>query len=213
MEKFMPNHAKLSNMNIALRKNWTQEEFCDWAQSQDARYEFDGFQPVAMTGGFNDADTIGLNLTTALRTRLRGNACRPSGPNAGVETINKSKKKALRYPDALVSCSKRDGKGQSVPGAVVIFEVVGNTPDAIQRDHFEKVDEYATVPSILRYVIVESAIVGLTIRERSTPDEPWRVSFLKTTDEVLFLPEIGIDIPVAELYEDVSFSNQGDTSA
>jgi Uma2 family endonuclease len=166
-----------------------------------------------MTGGFNDADTIGLNLTTALRTRLRGNACRPSGPNAGVETINKSKKKALRYPDALVSCSKRDGKGQSVPGAVVIFEVVGNTPDAIQRDHFEKVDEYATVPSILRYVIVESAIVGLTIRERSTPDEPWRVSFLKTTDEVLFLPEIGIDIPVAELYEDVSFSNQGDTSA
>ena len=27
------------------------------------------------------------------------------------------------------------------------------------------------------------------------------------------LPEIGIDIPVAELYEDVSFSNQGDTSA
>jgi Uma2 family endonuclease len=91
--------------------------------------------------------------------------------------------------------------------------VVGNTPDAIQRDHFEKVDEYATVPSILRYVIVESAIVGLTIRERSTPDEPWRVLFLKTTDEVLFLPEIGIDIPVAELYEDVSFSNQGDTSA
>jgi len=42
---------------------------------------------------------------------------------------------------------------------------------------------------------------------------PECASFLKTTDEVLFLPEIGIDIPVAELYEDVSFSNQGDTSA
>ena len=41
-------------MSTALRM--TREEFFDWAQAQDIRYEFDGFAPVAMTGGnINDS--------------------------------------------------------------------------------------------------------------------------------------------------------------
>ena len=32
----------------------TRDQFFDWAQQQDARYEFDGFQPVAVTGGTVD---------------------------------------------------------------------------------------------------------------------------------------------------------------
>nr|WP_321984494.1 hypothetical protein [uncultured Lichenicoccus sp.] len=38
-------------MNVALRKPMTQEEFFDWVQAQDGRYECDGRQPVAVTDG------------------------------------------------------------------------------------------------------------------------------------------------------------------
>jgi hypothetical protein len=38
-------------MNVELRKSWTQEEFFAWAAWQEGRYEFDGFQPVAVTDG------------------------------------------------------------------------------------------------------------------------------------------------------------------
>jgi hypothetical protein len=38
-------------MSTSLRKSWTQEEFFAWAETQDRHYEFDGMQPVAMTGG------------------------------------------------------------------------------------------------------------------------------------------------------------------
>jgi hypothetical protein len=31
-------------------KPWTEEQFLNWAGSQEGRYEFDGVQPVAMTG-------------------------------------------------------------------------------------------------------------------------------------------------------------------
>jgi hypothetical protein len=44
-------------MNIALRRPMTQEEFLAWAEAQEERYEFDGFQPVAMTGGTNNHGT------------------------------------------------------------------------------------------------------------------------------------------------------------
>lgn len=43
--------ANLHAMNARLRKFWTQEEFFVWAASRESRYEFDGLQPVAMTGG------------------------------------------------------------------------------------------------------------------------------------------------------------------
>ena len=47
----------------------TREEFLDWATAQEVRYEFDGFQPVAMTGGIRDHSQICQNIYYALRTR------------------------------------------------------------------------------------------------------------------------------------------------
>ena len=64
----------------------TREEFFDWAQAQEIRYEFDGFEPVAMTGGTANHSLITQNVLVALRTRLRGGSCRPMGPDAGVAT-------------------------------------------------------------------------------------------------------------------------------
>jgi Uma2 family endonuclease len=201
----MPARARLPSMNAALSKPWTQEQFFSWAEAQDIRYEFDGFQPVAMTGGTNGASAIGVNLLTALRTRLRGGACRPLGPDAGVETVNH----AVRYPDALVTCSKFDLADRKVPGVVVVFEVLN--PNSGRMDRIVKVREYAAVPSIRRYVILESSSIGLTVMARETEDETWRTTVL-INDDILRMPEIGIEIPVAEIYEGLSFPDQDEAS-
>ena len=36
-------------MSVALRHTMTRDDFLAWAEGQEGRYEFDGFQPVAMT--------------------------------------------------------------------------------------------------------------------------------------------------------------------
>ena len=74
----------------------SREEFFAWAELQDARYEFDGFEPVAMVGGSLNHSQICQNLYAALRSRLRGTGCRLYGPDAGVATSGN----AVRYPDA-----------------------------------------------------------------------------------------------------------------
>src|ERR1700760_580362 len=38
-------------MSAALRKPMTLQEFLDWEERQELRYEFDGSQPEARTGG------------------------------------------------------------------------------------------------------------------------------------------------------------------
>jgi len=189
-------------MNVPIRKPWTQEQFFSWAEVQEARYEFDGFQPVAMTGGNAGHSAIGRNLQTALHTRLRGGRCNSLGPDAGVETVNN----AVRYPDALVTCSRFDLTDRTIPGVVCVFEVLSPTSGRVDR--ILKVREYAAVPSIRRYVILESTGIGVTVMERTEADEVWRTTVLTAAD-VLRMPEIGIEIPVAEFYEDLTFPEEG----
>jgi Uma2 family endonuclease len=176
----------------------TRDEFLTWADVPPARYEFDGFEPVAITGGTRDHSQICQNIYAALRLRLKGTGCSPLGPDAGVATIGD----AVRYPDALVTCTKGPGADRLVPGVVVVFEVLSPSPGRIDR--IEKLLEYRAVPTIRRYVILEHASAVMIVYARSNGEAPWTATAL-TGGEVLSMPELGpkpgVSIPVAEFYD------------
>jgi hypothetical protein len=73
-------------MSLALRKPITLADFLLWEQRQPLRYEFDGVDPVAMTGGTRAHADIQANLATALRTRLRGN---PAGSMGAISSFER----------------------------------------------------------------------------------------------------------------------------
>ncbi len=187
-------------MNIARQQPWTIERFLSWASAQDGRHEFDGTRPVAMTGGNARHSRVTTNIHAALRSRLRGTPCSYYGPDLGVQTIGSR----VRYPDALVNCARFPDTARLAPDVVVVFEVL--SPTSGQTDRIEKVREYAGVPSIRRYVILETRSPGLLVLHRRHPDDAWTAAAL-TIEETLGLPEIGIEIPVTELYEDVDFGD------
>jgi Uma2 family endonuclease len=186
-------------MNVALQRPWTIEQFLLWASAQDGRYEFDGTQPVAMTGGNARHSRVTTNIHAALRSRLRGAPCAYYGPDLGIRTIGSK----IRYPDALVTCTKFPDTDQLAPDVQVVFEVL--SPKSGQTDRIEKVREYAAVPSIRHYVILETRSAGLLVLHRQNAGDTWAAAAL-TIDDTLSLPEIGIEIPVAEFYEDVDFA-------
>ena len=125
-------------MSISLPRPYTRDEFFTWATTQEGRYEFDGFQPVAMTRETVNHAIISRNLHRALDARLRGSKCQPLGPDAGVTTVGN----AIRYPDALVTCSGTlDGEALTVPGVVALFEVLSATT----AHRIIKVREYAAI--------------------------------------------------------------------
>ena len=186
-------------MNVALRKpRMTREQFLDWVQAGDARHEFDGFQPVAMGGVTRAPSQICQNIYTALRSRLRGRGCDVLGPDAGVATIGD----AVRYPDALVTCTKGPGTDRLIPGVITVFEVL--SPNSGRVDRIDKVREYAAVASIRRYLIVESTSAGLTVFSRAGAGDAWAATAL-TGDDTLRLDELGIEVPVSEFYVDIAF--------
>ena len=177
----------------AVLKPMTVAEFLAWEERQEGRYEFDGFRPVAMTGGTIAYEVIGQNIRTELSNRLRGSRCTPLGPNMKIEVAGR-----IRYPDALVVCSPLERKATVIGNPVVVFEVLSDSTAHI--DHFEKLREYTAAPSIRRYVLLEQDRIAATIYVR---DGDRMVVETVARGDILRLPEIEVEIPVDELYRGV----------
>ncbi len=181
-------------MNVALRSRpMTRQEFFDWAQAHDGRYEFDGCQPVAMVGGTNIHGIIAGNVFFELRLRLGGGPCMPMGTEGGgVATTDER----VRYPDVSVTCSQIPSGERLLPNPVVVFEVV--SPSSVRTDQGLKLREYHAVPTIKRYVLIEQTGIMVTVHSRQRA-EPWTTTVL-TDGDVLATPEIGIEVPIAAFY-------------
>jgi Uma2 family endonuclease len=169
----------------------TLAEFLEWEERQELRYEFDGFAPVAMTGGTRAHETIQMNLAAALVSRLRGGPCRAYGSNLKIEVAGR-----IRYPDAFVTCGEAGAPGDTVERSpVVVFEVLSDSTQTVDRT--DKAREYRETPSVQRYVMLEQVRAAATVYARE--GDAWTVS-LAFRGDVLSVPEIGVEVPLDELY-------------
>jgi Uma2 family endonuclease len=176
----------------------TRDEFFPWAEAQDGRYEFDGYQPVAMGNVTINHGLITNNIHRALFDRLQGTGCQALGPEVGMATIGD----IVRNSDAMVTCSKLTGTDYLVPGVIVVFEVLSASSSRLDR--ITKVREYAAVSSIRQYIIVESTGMGLTVLWRDSGDQPFTTHVL-TGEEHLQLAELKLVIPVEAFYVGVEY--------
>ncbi len=108
---------------------------------------------------------------------------------------------SIRYPDAFVVCTPVPRDATVVDDPVVVFEVL--SPSTASVDHFVKNQEYRDTPSIQRYVMLEQDFIGATVFARAGGD--W-VGHVLGADAILAMPEIGIELPMAELYEGIVFT-------
>jgi Uma2 family endonuclease len=123
-------------MPIALQRPMTREQVLAWEEKQPLRYEFDGFQPIAMTGGTAAHAAIQRNLAIAIGGRLRSGPCRFYGNDLKIETAN-----GFRYPDGFGVCSPVARNVTVVRDPVVIFEVLSESTAGI--DLVTKNQEYS----------------------------------------------------------------------
>lgn len=190
-------------MNIALRKPMTLEQFLAWENRQELRHEFDGFQPIAMTGGTAAHSAIQRNILFALTGRLRGKPCQSFGSDLKIAVAGR-----IRYPDAFVTCTPVANSARVVSDPVIVFEVL--SPSTAETDLFAKNAEYRATPSVQRYVVLEPTQAAAIVFARQ--GDNWLSEILAERD-LLRLPEIGVEIPLLEFYADIDLSTppEGET--
>jgi Uma2 family endonuclease len=100
----------------------------------------------------------------------------------------------------MIICPAADRAATLVRDPVVVFEVL--SPSTAREDRIVKAREYQATPSVRRYVMLEQDGIGATVYARS--GETWTLEIL-VAGAVLSLPEIGVELPLAELYEGLAF--------
>ncbi|MEJ0044832.1 MAG: Uma2 family endonuclease [Rhodospirillales bacterium] len=152
------------------------------------------------TGGTIAHDQITFDLRTALAARLAGTACRPLGPNVKIIADGRA-----RYPDAMVACHPVSAAATVADDPVVVFEVLSE--GSSETDLIDKNREYRATPSIQRYVVLQRTHKAAIVFVRR--EDGWLSEIVSGNDASLDLPEIGIAVPLQEVYANAGLSDVG----
>ena len=174
----------------------TRDTFLDWAERQELPYEFDGLGPVPMNGGSVGHYAIASRILFELMVRLEGRPNQVISAGAGVMTIEGG----VRFPDVVITRSPVDAKARLIPDPVIVFEV--SSPSSVRVDRYTKATEYAAVPSILRYIIVEQDSIDAAVMFRTEGSQPWTLTTV-SGGAMVQLPEVGIEVSLMDFYKDV----------
>ena len=176
------------------------EDFLKWIESQDERFEFDGFRLVAMTGGTTLHSRIIANVITALGAALRGKPRAVYSPDSLVRIDSAHG----FYPDVTVSWSSEPRSHLERP--VVIVEALSESTE--RRDRGHKWHQYRRIPTLRHYPLVAQDRIAVDHFHRSSPDEEWRAEVLEDRAESLRLDAIEAGLKVAEIYEGVELDDE-----
>ena len=183
-------------MRMPLRQAMTVQEYLEWEQHQEDRYEYDGYGPVLMAGAREAHADIQRNLMIAVGTRLRGRSCRVYGTDMKMATGGDS----YRFPDALIVCGPRDSGRVIAKNPVVVFEILSDSTGG--TDRVTKFFEYRAVASVQRYILIEQSVVGAEVRARA---DDW-AGRMHAAGSILPIPEADIELPLDELYDGLDLS-------
>jgi Uma2 family endonuclease len=162
--------------------------------------EYLGGVVYAMAGGRIVHHRIAGNIFGSLWGRLRGRPCQPFNSDTKVR-VRLPTHTRFYYPDVSVVCrsNPRDDPFQDEPA--VLCEVLSRSTRRI--DEGEKKDVYLTIPSLAVYLLIEQDAPAVVAFRRT--DHGFIRELYQGLEAVVPLPEIGIDLPLAEIYEGVEF--------
>jgi Uma2 family endonuclease len=169
------------------------------------KHEYLGGVVYAMAGARNAHNLIASNTLGALHGRLRGRPCRSYNSDTKIR-VRLPTQVRFYYPDVSVICRPNLLTDSFQDAPAVLFEVLSRGTRRI--DEGEKKDAYVTISSLNVYVLIEQDSAAVVAFRRT--DAGFVREVHEGLEAVLPLPEIGIDLPLAEIYETVEFTPEPD---
>jgi Uma2 family endonuclease len=184
---------------IAVPHYFSADEYLQWEDQQEEKHEYVDGVIYTMAGASESHVDVTTNLTVILANHLRGRDCKlfPSDMR-----LNIASKNIYYYPDLLVTCDERDRlnkKQKNYP--CLIIELLSESTEA--KDRGVKFAHYQTIESLQEYVLVSQWEQRVEVFRRR--DRKFWLLQTYTTDEIVELESIDIEIPITAIYEGVDF--------
>jgi Uma2 family endonuclease len=195
-------------MTAAKKLNLTAED--DYLASEltsEIKHEYLGGVVYAMAGARNQHNRIATRILGTLFGQLRGKPCQPCNSDTKIR-IRMPGHTRYYYPDASVVCEPNPQGDSFEDQPVAVFEVL--SPATRRIDEGEKKDAYLTIPSLAVYAMIEQSRPTIVIYRRT--DRHFIPEVYEGIDAVVPLPEIGVDLPLAGIYQGMNFPPEADVA-
>jgi Uma2 family endonuclease len=179
----------------------TPEEYFEWEEKQEFRHEYFDGEVFAMAGGTIPHSAIAVNITTALKSRLRGKGCMVLNSDGKLAITENG---PYTYPDISVTCDDRDRTAKKFSQyPTLIVEVLSSSTEAYDRSGKFKL--YRRIESLRDYVLVSSEQRSVEVYHLNDRGR-WELFSCEETGEVL-LEGLGVSVTMDEIYEDVTLDS------
>lgn len=179
------------------KQHYTPEEYFALEAASEVRHEYFEGEVFAMAGASKAHNVLAQNLAVGLRTALRGKGCQTF-----IEDVRLVIKENIQYvyPDVLVTCDPADRRDDYlVRHPVLIAEIL--SPSTAEYDRTEKFANYQKLPSLRHYLLVSQTAWVVEWFRRDEAGQ-WIYTLLPEPAAVLTIPDLGLTLPLRELYED-----------
>jgi Uma2 family endonuclease len=182
-------------MDTVLADSWTTDRFLAWEDQQEGKHEFDGRDVIPMTGGSVAHQRIVFNLCLSLMGLLG------ERPLTALHEMRIRTGSRVRYPDVVICGLPLDQTVRTLTDAAVIFEVLSD--DTATTDRVDKLLDYAALPSLRCYVLLEQTAIAATMFRRE-PGGDWIAS--AHTGGTISLPSLDITLSLPDLYRGLTLA-------
>ena len=177
----------------------TVDEFLDFAECREERYEFIDGEIVEMTGGTVEHFDIITNLMDLLFIRLAGRDFRRYS-NGMLIRAGRSR---LVAPDVIVVAGQplTESNSRVLLNPAVVFEVT--SPTSIGYDRGAKRGFYFDAPTIQAYLVAHQEQPLVELHERG--EAGWRTREFAGLEAEVPIDALDCRLPLQEIYENVDF--------
>jgi Uma2 family endonuclease len=204
----------MTELNEAKQRRFlaTPEEYLAYEEDAQEKHEWRDGEVIAMPGASDRHCVVNANVIGEIHARLKGGPCRIRTSDLRVRTpvfrqSGSRGKGFYTYPDATVVCGKpafdRMIRGsETLTNPTLIVEVL--SPSTQHYDVGGKMGRYQTIESFQEYVLVGQSEASVQVFLRRENGD-WKISSYTGLDAVARLDSIDVDLPLAEVYDGITF--------
>ena len=168
----------------------------------EIKHEYLGGVVHAMSGGKVRHSAASGNVFASFFNSLRGKGCQPFNSDMKVR-LDLLTQTRFYYPDIQVVRESLDDDASFQDKPVVVVEVLSDSTRRV--DLGGKRDAYLAVASLKVLMIIDPARPWVQLDRRSA-NGGFSHEFYQSLEDVISLPEIECELPVAEIYEGITLA-------
>ena len=196
-------------MSSASKTKFTVAEYLAIERKSESKHEFFDGDIFAMTGGTPAHSLIASNFIREAGNALKDRPCVVFTSDLRVK-VNATG--LYTYPDITIVCGEQrfdDDQRDTLINPTIVVEVLSKSTASYDRGtkskHFRKID------SLQALIFIEQDCPAVELYRRQ-PDGNWILTDATELTDSIAIEPIGICIPLAEIYRNVTFPESGPSS-